>query len=148
MFKDLFTHIIYWVFRLVKSEKLSEFLTRLFIWVEIHLSMSLELFPGFILLLFPCCFLFILEKRWFLLFNNFLLLSRLSVELLLCFSVISNLLLEQVEVREGSLRETGLFLLTSTLGLLVALHLFSRKLGLDNLSSSRSVCLLWLFVFV
>jgi len=148
VFKDFFAHIIYGVFRLVKSEKLSKFLTRLFIRVEIHLSLSLELFPGFILLLFPCCFLFILEKRWFLLFDHFLLLSRLSVELLLCFSMISNLLLEQIEVRECSLRETGLLLLTSTLCLLVALHLFSRKLGLDNLSSSRSICLLWLFVFV
>ena len=96
MFKYFFSHIIDGVFVFVKFKKVAEFLRGLVVGVEVHICLGLEFLPGFVLFLTPGSFFFVLKESWLVLLYCFLLTCIIDRELLLCHTVLSNLLLKKV----------------------------------------------------
>lgn len=96
VFEYFIGHVIDWALVFVKFKKVAELFGRLFVGVKVHVCLGLEFLPGLVLFLAPGGFFFVLEKGWLVLLNFFLLTCILDSELLLCHTVLSNLLLKKV----------------------------------------------------
>jgi hypothetical protein len=111
IFNDFSLHIINGFLIRVQSEKLSHLVRGFVLGIEIHLCLLLKFLISFVFLLTPCFLLFVLEESWFGLLNFLFLNMPLVVKFFFQPALLTQLLLEEIKVREGCLLHRGLLFL-------------------------------------